>query len=297
MTETSFEIQPASAFSSSQIADLLTQAYKDYPLPVFANDAIFKRMVYEWDIRLAHSPIAVVDGQPVGLALLAQRETRGWICGVGVLPAYRRRGITHAMFAYLQRQARALGLRELSLDVLEGNDEAITLYQRVGFTHRRTTLTLLKFLIFSEPIPPQDWPVAPVDTSFALTFYDTFHPAPAPAPWIRDLPSLQKLSNLDLVGFGCFENNTLAGYALYTHQLGITDVYDLAVNLAHPKHKTLTLALLREVERVNIPFNKIYIRAMLEDAPLLPICFEAGYGIYYREYEMCWSVPDEEEHA
>lgn len=295
MIETSFEIQPASTFSTSQIADLLTQAYEDYPLPVFANDTILERMVYEWDIRLEHSPIAVVDGQPVGLALLAHRETRGWICGVGMLPTYRRRGITHAMLDYLQRQARALGLRELSLDVLECNDEAINLYQRVGFTHRRTTLTLLKILVFSEPIPPQDWPVAPVDTSFALTFYNTFHPMPL--PWIRDLPSLQKLSNLDLVGFGCFEKNTLAGYALYTHQLGITNVYDLAVNPAHPQHKTLALALLREVERVNIPFNKLYIRAVLEDDPLLPICFEADYGIYYREYEMCWSVPDEEERA
>lgn len=287
------ELLPASKFEPSQIADLLTQAYKDYPLPVFANDAIFKWMVYEWDICLKHSPIAVVDGQPVGLALLAQRETRGWICGVGVLPAYRRRGITRAMLTHLQQQARILGLRELSLDVLECNDNAIALYQKMGFTQKRTTLTLGKIPIFSTFIPPQDWPVAPMDIKVALTSYNTFHATPL--SWRRELPSLQKLA--DLNNFGCFEESTLQGYVLYTHLLGISNIYDLAVNLDHPRHKTLILALLRAVEQVNVPFNKIYIYAVLEDDPLLPFYFEADYGIYYREYEMCWSVPDEEERA
>ena len=56
-------------------------------MPFRVDAAQLAAMIDAWGIDLARSRVAVVDGEPVGFANLAIRGDRGWIGGVGVMPA------------------------------------------------------------------------------------------------------------------------------------------------------------------------------------------------------------------
>lgn len=52
---------------------------------------------------------------------------------LGILKSHWRKGIATAMFDEMIRAARQRGVTQLELDVIEGNDRAISLYEKMGF--------------------------------------------------------------------------------------------------------------------------------------------------------------------
>ena len=54
---------------------------------------------------------------------------------LAVLPNYRGRGVGKQMLALVESIARARGACKLTLEVLQGNQSAIRLYERVGFAN------------------------------------------------------------------------------------------------------------------------------------------------------------------
>jgi ribosomal protein S18 acetylase RimI-like enzyme len=57
----------------------------------------------------------------------------GEIESLAVLPSHRDRGIGTQLLAELERELQAIGVRDLIIGVLPGNEAAIRLYQRHGF--------------------------------------------------------------------------------------------------------------------------------------------------------------------
>jgi GNAT superfamily N-acetyltransferase len=86
------------------------------------------------------SVLAFDDGTPVGLVNAIEGFST-FACqplvnvhDVMVLPSHRGRGIAAQMFAEVEAIARERGACKLTLEVLDGNAAARTLYQRLGFT-------------------------------------------------------------------------------------------------------------------------------------------------------------------
>jgi ribosomal protein S18 acetylase RimI-like enzyme len=87
--------------------------------------------------------IAVVDGEPAGAGwfrrFTADHPGYGFIAedvpglGLGVVPAFRRRGLGTTLLAATVRSARKQGARTVSLSVSERNAGARRLYDRAGF--------------------------------------------------------------------------------------------------------------------------------------------------------------------
>ncbi len=97
-------------------------------------------------------------GRPGSLLLIAERDRRSvgyllatpadpshtWdgidpaadVATLSVLPDERGRGIGRAMFEHARRDLRAAGFRQLRLEVLVSNAEAIAFYEREGFHPR-----------------------------------------------------------------------------------------------------------------------------------------------------------------
>jgi hypothetical protein len=69
--------------------------------------------------------------------MLGVRGGEGWVGGMGVVPDRRRSGIGERLLRELLDRARGLGLRQVTLEVLEQNDPARRLYERLGFRPRR----------------------------------------------------------------------------------------------------------------------------------------------------------------
>jgi len=77
--------------------------------------------------------LAVVDAEPVGLAIALAMGTEAEILTLGVLPRFRRRGIGRSLLAAVtDRVARAGGAR-LLLEVAADNFAAQALYGDAGF--------------------------------------------------------------------------------------------------------------------------------------------------------------------
>jgi ribosomal protein S18 acetylase RimI-like enzyme len=75
------------------------------------------------------------DGIAAGVVIVQRRgRTRNWNIGtVGVLPAYRRRGIARRLVIAALEDMKARGAALATLGVIEGNLPAQTLYRSLGF--------------------------------------------------------------------------------------------------------------------------------------------------------------------
>lgn len=115
---------------------------------VFLN-GYFKPLDDEFEMRALQASldddkaialVAEVDGQIAGL-LQADIKFRPYLeteefChvgGLGVLPAFRRRGIAKALMDELFAICRNLKINELSLGVFNDNKGAYNLYEELGF--------------------------------------------------------------------------------------------------------------------------------------------------------------------
>jgi len=131
------EIVPATGFDSAALAALFARGYEGYFVPVHLDAAAFDVMVRSGDIDLAASRVALVGGEPTGIAILGVRGTRGWVGGIGVASERRGRGDGRRLMREIIAAARQRGLATLALEVLVQNAPAIPLYESLGFRDTR----------------------------------------------------------------------------------------------------------------------------------------------------------------
>jgi ribosomal protein S18 acetylase RimI-like enzyme len=115
------------------LAQLFNDAYEGYPVPMHVDAGAMAFMLEAMDLAPERSRVARRAGAPVGVAMLGVRGTRGWVGGMGVVATARRGGVGRRLMQALIEQARAAGVRDLFLEVLEQNVSARALYEELGF--------------------------------------------------------------------------------------------------------------------------------------------------------------------
>jgi GNAT superfamily N-acetyltransferase len=133
-------IVPADTLTMAELAEHFTAGYEGYFTPVHVDEATMRYMVEAWDIDLARS--RAVPG--IGVCNLAVRDARGWIGGLAVVPAERRNGVGRALMEAVLDVAPPL----VTLEVIEQNEAAISLYEALGFERTRV------LEVWSLPEPP-----------------------------------------------------------------------------------------------------------------------------------------------
>jgi len=87
--------------------------------------------------RLDYSYIALDGEKPVGVIFGGLRNYEGTLtlrCGaLCVVPEYRGLGVSKGLFELHRRLATELGCRQLYLEVIVGNDRAISFYKKIGY--------------------------------------------------------------------------------------------------------------------------------------------------------------------
>ena len=154
-------LEPAARRSHAELAEILTAGYEGYYTPFAVDETAFRFMATVWDDDLEASRVAVVGGEPAGIAKLAIRGDRGWIAGIGVAVPWRGQGVGEALMRGVLDEARARGLREVWLEVLVQNEPAIRLYEKLDFEHERELeVWTLEPLVFQEhkvrPVPLEE---------------------------------------------------------------------------------------------------------------------------------------------
>ncbi len=128
----------AAEITLGDLADLFTRAYQGYPVPMHIDAGTMAFMEDSFDLSPGRSRVAWRETLSIGVAMLGLRGERGWVGGMGVVPDARRTGTGELLMRALIASAREAGVKRLGLEVLEGNDGARLLYEKLGFrTFRR----------------------------------------------------------------------------------------------------------------------------------------------------------------
>lgn len=142
MSDVGLRFVSASSVSLEEYAAAFTAAFQGYQLPVAVDAAWLARRARIEQHDLQQS-FLVYDGDAiVGVSGMAIRGYAGWVCGFGVIPERRRRGLGREMMRVVVERARACGLRRLSLEVLVRNTPARRLYEGAGMHVSRDLLML-----------------------------------------------------------------------------------------------------------------------------------------------------------
>ncbi|QIK69417.1 GNAT family N-acetyltransferase [Erysipelothrix sp. HDW6C] len=127
-------LKSLSGFSLETIHDAFVKAFSDYAVPMNPDIHAFKAMLLRRGFDKHVSVGAFADDLLVGFILNGSRLWTGkstiYDLGTGVLPSYRRQGLTTRMFSF------ALTLfnhDQYLLEVLQSNTSAIALYEKQGF--------------------------------------------------------------------------------------------------------------------------------------------------------------------
>ena len=238
------------------LAHVFARGYENYVVPFRMDAELLADVVRRWDIDLDRSRVAFVGDEPVGLANLALRGDRGWIGGIGVAPEARRHGIGGILLEAVLAEAPG----DVTLEVIEQNEPARRLYERVGFVARERMLEV--------------WTLT---TEVAAVEARSVEPRPLGQdglPWQREDASLPDgIERIEVDG----------GAALFRVTDGTVGIGQLAARDEEVARDLLCALRARgdRVSYVNVP----------EGDPASAALRELGGSLDLRQFEMAWVNP------
>lgn len=114
------------------------KGFSDYMIKFdMTQEDFVKRFMGPEGNRLVHSHIALEEEEPVGVILGGIKNYEGvktLRCGaLGIHPDYRGKGVSKELFRLHKEIALENGCKQMSLEVIVGNDRAIRFYSRLGY--------------------------------------------------------------------------------------------------------------------------------------------------------------------
>lgn len=173
--------------SFEELAELFNRAYEGYEVPMHLDAGALVFMHESLDLWPERSLVAWRANESIGVAMLGVRGESGWVGGMGVVASARRAGVGERLMRGLFEQAREAGVQRLHLEVLEHNDGARALYEKLGF---RTFRKLEVYALESPPTSPGEVAraCAPRDARRRIAAARS-----APEPWQRADATLDRL--------------------------------------------------------------------------------------------------------
>jgi len=174
-------IQPALEFPLATLCDIINRSFKGY----IAGDINFTPPVLAGfmtssGVHLTRSLVALQDGEPAGIAMLARRGWSVRVALMGVIADFQNQGVGRWLLAQMADAAKTIGDRTLVLEVIEQNPRAVHLYESCGYRSIR------RLMGYDLPASSQD---PSSSTTTALEQVDIFEAAQHIAAWeAPDLP-------------------------------------------------------------------------------------------------------------
>jgi GNAT superfamily N-acetyltransferase len=273
----SIQLVSTATISLFDLAQLLTESYQGYYVPLRMTEEQLHHHVVHYNIDLERSRLALLDGQPVGLGFLGMREQRGWIGGLGVIAPQRRQGIARQIMFELLETAYRLGLSQIQLEAITLNAPAIALYEELGFTKQRT-------LHIIEGQPQGEWvaEVIEVEPQAALERYTDLHGVSN--PWQRERVALERLTELSRA-FALHHNGAIMAYVMGIFEQDALRFFDMGCLPNRPNHLRRVILHLHSL----YPFAKGGVVNLPEEDAAWAVLFPLGYKPILSQYEMLLS--------
>lgn len=201
--------------------------------------------------------------------------------GTGVVPDFRRRGLSRAMFDLIFPLCERLSIEQCLLEVITQNDKALKLYQDLGFRSTRKLLLLeIKDLLKTRAGITKGVEIKEIltpDWNLLRTFWD------GKTSWQNSAEAIDRSRDVKKI-LGAFVEGECVGYIIFSTNLG--RVAQMAVSKDHRKRgvgSTLLLAVqasARETESIQL--------VNLDDSLTGAVRFfqNRGFGEILSQYEM-----------
>ena len=132
-TGTKVALVPASTFSYEELTEAYNQTRVDYIVPMPMNAAKLREYVETYDVDMDASAVVVDGDQMLALGMLGVRKGRAWITRLGVIRSNRRQGVGWTLVTHLIEQACQKNADYITLEVIDDNLPAYSLFIKKGF--------------------------------------------------------------------------------------------------------------------------------------------------------------------
>lgn len=136
-----FRIEHLAHGQLDALIETQNRIFEDYIIPIRSSRQFFIDFLKSVGGDLRSVLVALDDDEMVGYVNPVVDGDEAWIGGIGVLPSHRGRGVGTRMMLEVEQECVGKGVREISLEVIEGNDRAKRLYDRLGYIGTRRYLT------------------------------------------------------------------------------------------------------------------------------------------------------------
>lgn len=259
------------------------QAFADYQVPLTLSLEDFEKHLKRNGYDGSFSIGVFDDEKLVGFVLNGVRNWQGektiYDLGTGVLPVYRKRGLTGHMLTRLTQRCQENGIVRYQLEVIQENQAALSVYQKQGF---HITRSLACYQAEKKMPEDQGWPV--VQTAqltaeqwrYVQSFWD-YLPS-----WQNTCEAIMALPKHFTYGL-VYDREKWIGYGIVNCQSG--DVVQLAVN---PHYRKLGVArsLFSKMQKWSGQQRLKLLNVDEEDTALATCLHQLGFSIFVRQYEM-----------
>ena len=253
-----------SSLSPLAAAGLINTVFMDYPVVINETEAGFIHRRMSNDLQVDMSPVLLVDEKPVGLALVGMRGQRTWLGGMGITKEHRGKGYGRMLLEEALEEARRSGAAAMTLEVMEENTAARTLYKKAGFREVRTLYCLKRDSNFSHSRKVlENLESVPVKTLDSI--YDPEH------CWQKAFATISRIEYLEAYRFSRSGN----GYVVLSRRNHKSEILDVSP----PEALDGVLEALCR--------NTVEIRAInIHDTKLLEELAITGFTVFLKQQEM-----------
>jgi len=268
-----------------QLYETFTAAFSDYVFPFALTETQFRNHIALNGVDLDQTIGCFDNGKLVGFSLngfgLWDGKETVYDAGTGVVPGYRRQGISDAMFEMMIPVFQENGIEQCLLEVIKGNDAALDLYKKLGFvTTRELGLLQCDGGIKSAYEPPPNVEIREIaepDWAQLSTFWD------GTPSWQNSIDAVGRSSAMKKIA-GAFTDGRCVGYVVYSSQFG--RIAQMAVSFNY-RNRGIGTMLLQKVQCDTAQGYSLQIINIDKDLSAA-VSFFAERGFYERlsQYEM-----------
>ncbi len=196
-------------------------AFADYLVKFELTERQFQNHIILNAVDLNRSVGCTAGNGLAGLSLNGFGMWKGkktiYDAGTAVLPQYRRRGVSRAMFEWMVPQFADEGYEQFLLEVITHNEPAVRLYDRLGF---RTTRELLLLEADAPVTPDRPLPdgieVREIHRHENIPFASFWEGMPS---WQNSPDAIQRSLQMKRL-FGAFIDDECVGYTVFSAGVG-----------------------------------------------------------------------------
>lgn len=262
------------------------EAFSDYHISFQLTTQQLERHITLNAVNLDHSIGCFAGDRLVGFTLNGFGDWGGkstiYDAGTGVVPDYRRRGLSEAMFEMVFPMCAERDIEQCLLEVITKNERAVKLYEKLGFYTNRTLVLLenadaIKVHGMAREVPVEIRDITKPNWALLQTFWD------GDTSWQNSVDAVERSIDIKTI-LGAFIDDVCVGYIVFSANMG--RVAQMAVSKEHRGQGVGSKLLLGMADRSGDAesYQIINVDENLTDA--LKFFSNRGFGELLSQYEM-----------